>query len=181
MATDHLLSGLVHDPALGRAISQRLVLVGPHASIRRALFRRLILGMGSLGTKPFQGGPLARGCFESGDASHELVDLPEFRIDEIGPAYAKHGFIALCTDPFEEGCEEGLLPFIAKIKLGIWKSHCLVLISESGHLPESIEMHFKRFLERMGAKTRVFRVNCGDRASPELFVKLLLSAKDNTR
>lgn len=161
-------------PSIEPRITRRLVLVGPHASARRTLFRRLILGMGSPGARALQGGPLARGCFEIDRQTHEIVDLPEWRVDQLAEGYAKGAIIAICIDPMRSNAESVVAPYVKRLRSSVWASHCVVLISESGHLPELMEQHWQSFLDSQGAPTRSYRVNCGDRRSPELFAKLLM-------
>lgn len=163
-----------HDPVRTQKTDRRLVLVGPQASIRRALFRRLVLGMGSTGVPINQGGSLARACVALGRSIHEVIDVPESRVDHLDRDYAKHAHVAVCVDPLRGGVKKTTAPYLERLRSQVWTSHCLVLVSNSGHFPESMEIQWRTMLESQQVSTRVFRVNCGDRSSPELFVKLFL-------
>lgn len=154
----------------------RIVLVGPHAAARRALFRRLVEGPAASAAaigKPTSS--FVRGSFDLGGIAIDLVDLPEDATGEEYGEFLERGNYALCVDPYGEQSQERIAPFLNRFRPDDWYSHCVVLVSQTQHLTDHVEERWEAYLERQGVDSQVFRVNCSDRMSPELFVKLFLA------
>ena len=145
-----------------------IVLIGPHLTARQTLFRRLI-----------SGGLIDKERVRTADCGEftlggERMQLVVAKNSTSAPAVLGERHLALCvtTDTDPHGTE--MWAFWEALR----KSRdpaCVVLVSASRHLPAMDEAPWKSAIAKRGLTTKVFRVNCADSMSPELFARLLTS------
>ncbi len=148
-----------------------IVLVGPHASMRDRLFRRL----GKNPDRSTDDPRFKAANFDLGGVTIDLIDwLASPDPTEALAALGKASY-ALCIDPKDRHCDEAFDYFVEPLREGLFSNACIALISDGEHLNAAHEQNWQQRLKEAGVNCRVYRINCGDTLSPELFAKLFLA------
>lgn len=145
-----------------------IVLTGPNPGARQTLFQRLMNAEFANCKRAH-----AADCGEFMVAG-ERVQLVVTKDSAATPAVLGERYLALCVTTDTDPLGNEMWKFWEALR----KSHdpaCVVLVSANRHLDPRDEAPWKSAIEKRGLDLRVFRVNCADSRSPELFARLLTS------
>ena len=155
-----------------------IVLMGPDINLRKALFRRLV-GPDSK-SRQLVGTHSVTSSFSLRGTTIELISLrgtnPVIDVPEGADCH-----FALCVDPGVPSDDESLAPYFSAMR-ALTVPVALAVVSVDGHVASRAESPWRiRLRTELLATVSVFRVDCSDAMSPELFVRLLIAPSDSGR
>lgn len=153
-----------------------IVLMGPDVSLRKALFDRLVGRRDKNASKnPRRITPdSVSGSFSLRGSEVDLISLRGTNPVVDAPEDADCHF-ALCVGGSTSPDDKSLAPYFSAMR-ALAAPIGLAVVSVDGHVSSSVESPWRvRLRTELLAAASVFRVDCEDDMSPELFARLLIA------